>query len=138
MKKISKKHLLILSTTLIVIATTLFISSCAKKTSYGQKIVAPTTNTTNTNTNTAQPKVKDILASDQYVGKEVVLQGKITLECGSGCWFNLDDGTGKLYVDLLPSNIAIPQWVGKTVVAKGKVIKEEGDIKMIGTGVTLK
>ncbi len=128
MKKISRKHILAISFALL--ALTFFVGTCAKKTGYGQKVTVPT--------NTTSLKVKDILASDQYVGKEVVLQGKITLECGSGCWFNLEDGTGKIYVDLLPSNLAIPQWVGKDVVAKGKVIKEDGDIKMIGTGVTLK
>jgi hypothetical protein len=128
MKKISRKHLLIFGT--ILIAITLVVSACAKKTGYGQKVSVPT--------NATQIKVKDILAGDQYIGKQVVLEGKITLECGSGCWFNLEDGTGKVYVDLLPSNIAIPQWVGKSVVVNGKIIKENGDIKMVGTGVTLK
>jgi len=130
MKKISRKHLLILSIVLLTI--TIFISTCAKKTGYGQK-----TTTTTTTTATTQVKVKDIL-SKAYTGKDVSFEGKITLECGSGCWFNLEDGTGKVYVDLLPSNFAIPQWVGKSVVVNGKVIEEEGEVKVIAKSVTLK
>jgi hypothetical protein len=128
MKKISRKHLIIFS--LVLLATTIFISACAKKTGYGQKTTATTTATT-------QVKVKDIL-SKAYTGKDVSFEGKITLECGSGCWFNLEDGTGKVYVDLLPSNFAIPQWVGKSVVVNGKVIEEDGEVKVIAKGVTLK
>jgi len=129
MKRLLIKNLfLIFSFTLFAI--NFLPISCAKKTEYGQKVAV--------STNSPQLKVKDVLASDQYVGKDVVMEGKITLECGSGCWFNLDDGTGKIYVDLLPSNIAIPQWVGKSVVVNGKVVKEDGDKKMVGTGVTLK
>jgi hypothetical protein len=128
MKKIPKKHLIIFS--LVLLTTIIFISTCAKKTGYGQQ-------TTTTTTTTTQVKVKDIL-SKAYTGKDVSFVGKITLECGSGCWFNLEDGTGKVYVDLLPSNFAIPQWVGKSVVVNGKAIEENGDVKVIAKTVTLK
>lgn len=114
----------------MLLTNTIFISTCAKKAGYGQKTTATTTTTT-------QVKVKDIL-SKAYTGKDVSFEGKITLECGSGCWFNLEDGTGKVYVDLLPSNFAIPQWVGKSVVVNGKVIEEDGEVKVIAKGVTLK
>jgi len=129
MKKISKKYTLVFSFTLLTLI--FVISACAKKTGYGQKT------TTTTTTTTTQVKVKDIL-SKAYTGKDVSFEGKITLECGSGCWFNLEDGTGKVYVDLLPSNFAIPQWVGKSVVVNGKVIEEDGEVKVIAKGVTLK
>ena len=129
MKKLSRKHLIIIS--LVLLTTTIFISACAKKVGYGQKTTATTTTTA------TQVKVKDIL-SKAYTGKDVSFEGKITLECGSGCWFNLEDGTGKVYVDLLPSNFAIPQWVGKSVVVNGKVIEEDGELKVIAKGVTLK
>ncbi|OPX63424.1 MAG: hypothetical protein A4E33_01666 [Methanoregula sp. PtaB.Bin085] len=62
-----------------------------------------------------------------YEGKEVVVQGKIASECGSGCWFMLDDGTGLMYVDLAPNNFAIPQLQGSTVVVKGVIRVAKGD-----------
>jgi hypothetical protein len=129
MRKISGKQILVFSFALLVF--TFFVSACAKKVGYGQKTTATTTTTA------TQVKVKDIL-SKAYTGKDVSFEGKITLECGSGCWFNLEDGTGKVYVDLLPSNFAIPQWVGKSVVVNGKVIEEDGEVKVIAKGVTLK
>jgi hypothetical protein len=131
MRKISEKQILVFSFALLVF--TFFVSACAKKAGYGQK----TTTTTTTTTTATQVKVKDIL-SKEYTGKDVSFVGKITLECGSGCWFNLEDGTGKVYVDLLPSNFAIPQWVGKSVVVNGKVIEEDGEVKVIAKTVTLK
>jgi len=114
----------------MLLAVSITLISCAKKTEYGQK--------TTISADSPKLQVKDILSSEQYVDKEVVLEGRITLECGSGCWFNLEDGTGKVYVDLLPSNFAIPQWIGKTVIVQGKVIKEKGDIKLIGKSVKQK
>ncbi|MCX6689992.1 MAG: hypothetical protein NTZ39_09950 [Methanoregula sp.] len=68
--------------------------------------------------------VKDPAA---YEGKEVVMKGKITNECGSGCWFMLEDGTGLIYVDLAPNNFAIPQLQGATVVVKGVIHVAKGD-----------
>jgi hypothetical protein len=129
MKK-SSINLLYVIFSIMLLAVSVTLISCAKKTEYGQK--------TTISADSPKLQVKDILSSEQYVDKEVVLEGRITLECGSGCWFNLEDGTGKVYVDLLPSNFAIPQWVGKTVIAQGKVIKEKGDIKLIGKSVKQK
>jgi outer membrane protein assembly factor BamB len=71
-----------------------------------------------------------------YEGKDLVLKGKIAIECGSGCWFLLDDGTGQLYVDLADNNFAIPQLVGSTVVVKGVIRVENGDPKLYATNVT--
>ncbi len=107
-----------------------WLVGCKTSAEYGEKItISP---------DLPKVQVKDILGSEQYLEKMVVLEGKITLECGSGCWFNLEDNTGKIYVDILPSNFAIPQWVGKSVVVKGRVTKFDGDTKLIGQGVALK
>lgn len=70
-----------------------------------------------------------------YEGKEIVVQGKIANECGSGCWFMLDDGTGLLYVDLAPNNFAIPQLQGSTVIVKGIIHVAKGDPKLHATTV---
>ena len=70
-----------------------------------------------------------------YAGREVSLTGKITTECGSGCWFFLDDGTGTVYVDTNPGNFAIPQLPGKTVRVKGTVTSTGGDVAILATMV---
>lgn len=72
-----------------------------------------------------------------YEGRELVLKGKIAAECGSGCWFLLDDGTGQLYVDLAENNFAIPQLQGSDVVMKGVIRVENGDPKLFATNVTV-
>ncbi len=72
-----------------------------------------------------------------YEGRDLVLKGKIATECGSGCWFLLDDGTGQLYVDLAKNNFAIPQLQGSTVVVKGIIRVENGDPKLFATNVTV-
>ena len=56
-------------------------------------------------------------------------------ECGSGCWFFLNDGTGTIYIDLLPNNFAIPPMVGSRVTVEGVVRAESGDVLILGTSV---
>ena len=72
-----------------------------------------------------------------YDGKELVLSGEIAAECGSGCWFLLDDGTGQIYVDLAENNFAIPQLQGSTATVKGVIRVENGDPKLFATNVTV-
>jgi uncharacterized protein YdeI (BOF family) len=72
-----------------------------------------------------------------FEGKELVLTGKIATECGSGCWFLLDDGTGQIYVDLAENNFAIPQLQGSTATVKGVIRVENGDPKLFATNVTV-
>lgn len=91
------------------------------------------TATTLSNGVTNSAIIKDPAA---FEGKTVVLKGKIEGECGSGCWFLLDDGTGQLYVDLAKNNFAIPQLVGSTVVVNGVIGVENGDPKLYATNVT--
>jgi uncharacterized protein YdeI (BOF family) len=70
-----------------------------------------------------------------YAGKEVIVRGKIVQECGSGCWFNLKDNTGVIYVDLAPSNLVIPQKVGSNATVQGRVNIKKGITYIIGTKV---
>jgi uncharacterized protein YdeI (BOF family) len=62
-----------------------------------------------------------------FNGTTVVVQGKITNECGSGCWFMVNDGTGTLYIDLAPHNFAIPQLQGSPVIIEGTIVIANGD-----------
>ena len=72
-----------------------------------------------------------------YLTKTVKLEGKIVAECPTGCWFDVDDGTGVLHVDTKPSGYAIPQRVGKKVVVEGEIYERGGKPIMIGKGVEI-
>lgn len=81
-------------------------------------------------------KIGDILGKpDVYEGEAVVVKGKIISECGSGCWFTLNDGTGTIYIDLAPSNLVIPQRRGATATVYGEVVRKSGDTYLIGKKV---
>jgi hypothetical protein len=75
---------------------------------------------------------------DQFVGKQVRLEGTIVQECPAGGWFMLKDGTGVMFVNLHPTEIAIPQAVGRSVATQGKVKNEDNQISVIGEGVVFK
>jgi uncharacterized protein YdeI (BOF family) len=78
-------------------------------------------------------KSQDIVKNETaYDGKDVVIQGKIEIECASGCWFVLNDGSASLYVNILPSNFVIPQKSGSDAKVYGKVTTKNGDPTMIG------
>jgi len=81
-------------------------------------------------------KIADILGKpESYQGQAVVVEGKIIAECGSGCWFTLNDGTGTVYVDLKPNNFVIPQKRGAVAKVYGEVVIENGDAYIIGKKV---
>jgi starvation-inducible outer membrane lipoprotein len=120
-----KKIILSIVSIMILLAIVL-LPGCIRKEQYGLAIDPAF----------ALEKVSNILSRpESYLGKQVVLKGKIDMECGSGCWFYVDDGTGRIYVDLNPGGIAIPQRVGKAVTVIGKVAKEEDMLMVNATGV---
>ncbi len=78
-------------------------------------------------------KVQDILQNESiYHGRNVVIDGKIELECASGCWFIVNDGGASIFVDILPSNFVIPQKSGSDVRVYGEVTTKDGDTIIIG------
>jgi hypothetical protein len=82
--------------------------------------------------------VGDILGkSADYVGKTVMIEGKITQECGSGCWFNLSDSSGVIYIDITPNNLTIPQKVGSKAKVTGVVTvnKSNNTTYLVGSKV---
>jgi uncharacterized protein YdeI (BOF family) len=83
-------------------------------------------------------KISEILENEtSYHGKMVVVEGKIELECGAGCWFVLNDGTGSIYVDILPNNFAIPQKSGEDARVYGEVTLKNGEPQIIGKTVLI-
>jgi uncharacterized protein YdeI (BOF family) len=108
----------------------LTIYGCSKKDSgkYGQGI-----------SNYTLTKIGDILKdAKSFDGKTVTVEGKIITECPAGGWFDLADQTVTIYVDLHPSDIAIPQRVGGRVIVEGKVLVRDNKPMIVGTGVELK
>jgi uncharacterized protein YdeI (BOF family) len=108
----------------------LTIYGCSKKDSgkYGQGI-----------SNYTITKIGAILKdAKSFDGKTVTIEGKIINECPAGGWFDITDQTGVIYVDLHPSDVAIPQRVGGRVMAEGKVLIRDNKPMIVGTGVELK
>ena len=82
--------------------------------------------------------VADILnAPEKYSASNLSIEGKVTSQCGSGCWFILSDDTGNLYVDLKPNNFVIPPSMGKNVVVNGTILEKNGDVAYIGSSVSV-
>jgi hypothetical protein len=73
--------------------------------------------------------------SVDYANQTVSLTGTIVVECPEGCWFFLDDGTGKLYIDLKPAGLTIPQKIGSRVTLVGKISGSEGNLQFLGEDV---
>lgn len=81
-------------------------------------------------------KISDILNHpNDFTETRVTIEGKIVSECGAGCWFTINDGTGTIYVDLAPSNLTIPQKRGAFARVHGKVVQKGGDTYIIGEKV---
>ncbi len=75
---------------------------------------------------------------EKFDGKEITVGGKISRECMTGCWFDVEGKGGAIYVDIKPSGLAIPQKVGKEVMVEGTVTLRDGQLTLIGKGVEIK
>jgi hypothetical protein len=103
-------------------------SGCGRVETYGERI---------SNRNTTP--IKDIvLHPEQYTGKTVTVKGKIDIECGTGCWFNLKDGSAVIYTNIEPYGFAIPQKRGRSAVVEGTVSAEEGKLTLTGKAVEIR
>lgn len=81
--------------------------------------------------------IREILESPgDFDGKEVTVSGKIATECGSGCWFILEENGAQMYVDIAPENFAIPQLQGSTATITGTVSVLGGTPTIVGKSVT--
>ncbi len=70
-------------------------------------------------------KVSELLSNpDSYKGKMVVLAGVVADACpGDGCYFDLNDGTGTINIDLKESKLQVfPQKKGASVKVYGEFI----------------
>ena len=78
-----------------------------------------------------------------YIDKDVVVEGTIASECPTGGWIRVQDAAGStIYVEMHSAPFApVPQRVGKGVIVKGLVYQSEGstkEIKLLGKGLVIK
>jgi uncharacterized protein YdeI (BOF family) len=69
-----------------------------------------------------QTSIQDLLENrGKYDGAEVAIKGTIISQCMRGCKFNVNDGTGVIFVQMLGEawERPLPQSIGKTVELRG-------------------
>ncbi len=115
----------LIACTLILVA---LLAGCTEK--YGQPVPG----------DLPRISVMSALTDHSFLNRGVILEGTILSQCqASGCWFFLKDDTGRILVNLLPSNFTLPiNKVGKKVTVKGVVSEAEGQITLIGQEVTIR
>lgn len=100
------------------------------------QIAEPPETAQSPNTEQETAKIGDILSEpEKFTTGKVVIEGRIISECGAGCWFTINDGTGTIYVDLAPSNLTIPQKRGAFARVYGRVVTKGSDTYLIGEKV---
>ncbi len=74
---------------------------------------------------------------ERYLSDPVVMQGKITRQCpSSGCWFYLDDASGRqIKVELGHLGLKFPQWVGRSAKIEGRLLQNKEELELVGNGV---
>lgn len=72
-----------------------------------------------------------------YADQSIEVSGKITSQCGSGCWFIMSDDSGDLYVTLKPNNFVIPPAMGRDTTVIGKLVVKDNDASLIGSSMLL-
>ncbi|MBF0202224.1 MAG: DNA-binding protein [Desulfamplus sp.] len=81
-------------------------------------------------------QVKDIFFQQDIVGQRVTLEGRIVGQCASnGCWFNLQDDTGHIFVDLSRNGFELPSLPNRPVKASGTVARSKQAFMLIASGV---
>ena len=115
--------------TILVLTVVFALGGCRKKAEqYGREISNP---------NLAD--VKAILTEPgDFEGKTVTIEGKIVRECPTGCWFDVEQGTAIIHVDINPSGFAIPQKTGKMVTVEGTISVRNKQPVLIGKGVEIR
>lgn len=97
-----------------------------------QSVISPNT----TQTSSPVITIGEIIKNPAIYNKtDVTVKGEIINECGSGCWFLLNDGTGSIYVDLSQNNFVIPQLQGSTVSIVGTIYVSGGDVTLFAKTV---
>ncbi len=110
-----------LHSSILLIAVLSLVAACG--------VIAPPTPTPTAVPTPAAVTVRQLIDSgEKFTGHKVAMTGTVILECTSGCWFFLDDGTGKIYIDLATAGLHIPQKVGSRVTLRGDIVGSGGNL----------
>ena len=124
-----KKTRTVISLTAAFAVSAVILAGCKCKTNlFGEAI----------SDRTVTPIRAIVMKPADYNDKIITVEGKIILECPAGGWFNLQQDSAVLFVDLHPTGFAIPQKVGKTVMAQGTLKIQESGPVLVGSGVEIK
>lgn len=89
----------------------------------------------------SETALRDITAHpESYLAADLRTEGRIVRQCpSSGCWFFLDDGTGRqVRVELGHLGMKFPQHPGGTAVVEGRLLRTGKELEIIGNGVRFK
>lgn len=112
---------------ILILSMPVVVAGCGRTEQYGAVISGQ-----------VRTHIGDILKNPrEYEGKDVVIEGKIVRECPTGCWLDLKDESGIIYIDVEPSGFAIPQKLKRKAAVEGTVKLERGRPLIIGKGVEI-
>jgi uncharacterized protein YdeI (BOF family) len=101
------------------------------------QVISPATPTSTPLPTPVPVTVRQLIdAEGMLTGHKVAMTGTVILECTSGCWFFLDDGTGKIYIDLATAGLHIPQKVGSRVTLAGDIAGSGGSLHIQAEAVS--
>jgi len=124
-----RKTLTVISLAIGFAISAVILSGCKSKSgTFGQAITDKT----------ITPIRSIVMKPADYSDKTITIEGKIIRECPAGGWFDLQQDSAVLYVDLHPTGFAIPQKVGSIVTAQGTLKIQESGPVLIGSGVEIK
>jgi len=122
------KYKIIAIFTVMLLITSTSYAFWGKVQNYGEEI-----------TNREITPISDVLIKPaDYEGKDVTLEGKIVTLCPSGCWLELEDDSGLIYIDLGSSGVSIPQKRNHRATIQGSIQLEGPRTIMNGRGVEIK
>lgn len=125
-----KKSILTMTIIFILfLSLSLIMAGCGKSTVLGKEI-----------SNNTIVKINDINSDKEgYSGKTVKIEGKIMEICPTGCWFNVNDGTGVIHINLAGKDYVMEGGnLNSEVMVEGKVKYNDTGISMIGSGIEIK
>ena len=104
------------------------LAACASGQTYGKAVSTK-----------ASTPIADIAREGKAAaGKHVVVEGKVTAVCPSGCWINVSDSNGTILHIEVAGDFAFPQTiVGKTARAEGNLrySQAKSKIELAASGV---
>ena len=121
------KYIIMMSVSLLVLGVIGVFLAMRSAESYGDPFkVGPAT------------ALRDIVDNpDRFLAADVRTSGRIVRQCpSSGCWFFLDDGTGRqVRVELGHLGMKFPQHIGGTAEVEGRLTRDGKNLELVGNGV---